>query len=104
VTRTGISSKLFPTFSLKPDHFSLALASERTGVSSQQHIRFFRPLRSDAPRDPDGNFFSTIESPTGAFSQICPARHCTANLEFRFNPRPGRKKQNQSVGLVLFFW
>jgi hypothetical protein len=31
----------------------------------------------------EGTLFSTIEQSPGLFSQICPARHCTANLEIR---------------------
>ena len=50
----------------------------------------------------DGTFFSTIEQSTGLFSQICPARHCTANLEFVSSPVITLKKAKYPNGYFAF--
>ena len=47
--------------------------------------------------------FSTIESSTGAFSQIFPAASCTKNLEFRFKSCHSDSKKQGIQKDTLFF-
>jgi len=62
-----------------------------------------RPFLACSGKRADGIFLSTIEQSTGLFSQICPAKHCTANLEFRFKSRHGEAKIKDTFKVSFIF-